>query len=187
MKEIPNNQDPIIHIGGSGVLIKKQSKERYNLPEINVGYNMVRVGILIYGYSPTIKIKNLKPVMKIETKIVQINKVKKGEYVGYGKNFQAKQDMKVAVVPVGYADGLLRGLSKEGNLKIIKNIDGKQRVFNCKIIGNICMDLTMIDVSGVENVEVGDRAIILDNAEKMANKLSTISYEILTNFSKLRV
>ena len=186
IKEIPNNQLPIIHIGGSGVLLKNNKKTIYKLPEIDLDFNMVRVGILLYGYSPSKKIDGLKKVMKIESKIVQIISVKKGEYVGYGKNFRAKKDMQVAIVPIGYADGLLRAYSK-GSLKIIKKIGESRKIYNSKIIGNICMDLTMIDVSEVENVEVGDRVIVLDNAEKMANELSTISYEILTNFSKLRV
>ena len=70
---------------------------------------------------------------------------------------------------------------------ILSDFRENRKIYNSKIIGNICMDLTMIYVSEVENVEVGDRVIVLDNAEKMANELSTISYEILTNFSKLRV
>ena len=187
LKEIPNNQMPIIHIGGSGVIFDAGNHHPYTLPDINIDFNMLRVGILIYGYSPTKKVDCLKRVMRIESKVVHINSVKKGEYIGYGTNFKAKKDMKVAVVPIGYADGLLRAYSTCGKLKIVKKIDGAKRVYSCNIVGNICMDLTMIDVSDIENVEVGERVIILDNADKMARDLSTISYEILTNFSKLRV
>lgn len=186
LKEIPNNQNPIVHIGGSGVILKRKNKKQiYNLPNIDINFNMVRVGILLYGYGDDGLLKGLKPVMKIESKIVNIIDVKKGEYVGYGTNFKAKTDMKIAVVPVGYADGLPRSFNTDGYLKVVCEEDGKKASHNCKITGNICMDLTMIDVTAI-NAKVGDRVIVLSDADSMARKLKTISYEILTNFSKLR-
>lgn len=186
LKEIPNNQNPIIHIGGSGVILKQKNKKQiYNLPNVDLDFNMVRVGILLYGYGDDNTINGIKSVMKIESKIVSIIDVKKGEYVGYGSNFKVKNDMKIAVVPVGYADGLPRAFNADGYLKVIYENNGKKISHNCKITGNICMDLTMIDVSAI-NAKVGDRVIVLSDADVMARKLKTISYEILTNFSKLR-
>ena len=186
LKEIPNNQNPIIHIGGSGVILKQKNKKQINnLPNVDLDFNMVRVGILLYGYGDDNTINGIKPVMKIESKIVSIIDVKKGEYVGYGLNFKVKNDMKIAVVPVGYADGLPRAFNADGCLKVIYENNGKKISHNCQITGNICMDLTMIDVSAI-NAKVGDRVIVLSDADVMARKLKTISYEILTNFSKLR-
>lgn len=186
LKEIPNNQNPIIHIGGSGVIFEPNSKKSvYQLPNYFVDYNMVRVGILLYGYGDKGKLKNLKHAMKIVSKVVNILNVKKGEYVGYGTNFKAKSDMKIAVVPVGYADGLSRAYGEVGYLKVVIKKDNKKTKIKCPIVGKICMDLTMIDITNVD-VQIGDEVIVLDDADMMARKLKTISYEILTNFSKIR-
>lgn len=186
LKEIPNNQNPIIHIGGSGVIFEPNSKNSvYQLPNYFVDYNMVRVGILLYGYGDKGKLKNLKHAMKIISKVVNILNVKKGEYVGYGTNFKAKSDMKIAVVPVGYADGLSRAYGEVGYLKVVIKKDNKKTKIKCPIVGKICMDLTMIDVTNID-VQIGDEVIVLDDADMIARKLKTISYEILTNFSKIR-
>lgn len=185
INEIPNNQNPIIHLGGSGVILQSESgKQNYNLPTYKIDFDMVRIGIFLYGYGDNGQLKKLKPIMKIESQIINILDVKKGEFVGYGTNFKAKKDMKIAVVPVGYADGLPREYCNGGALQVVT---GKQKKVkhNCFITGNICMDLTMIDVTSVD-AQIGDKVIVLDNADKMARKLKTISYEILTNFSKLR-
>lgn len=186
LKEIPNNQNPIIHIGGSGVIFEPNSKKSvYQLPNYFADYNMVRVGILLYGYGDKGKLKNLKHAMKIISKVVNILNVKKGEYVGYGTNFKAKSDMKIAVVPVGYADGLSRAYGEVGYLKVVIKKGNKKTKIKCPIVGKICMDLTMIDVTNID-VQIGDEVIVLDDADMMARKLKTISYEILTNFSKIR-
>lgn len=186
LKEIPNNQSPIIHIGGSGVIFEPNSKKSvYQLPNYFVDYNMVRVGILLYGYGDKCKLKNLKHAMKIISKVVNILNVKKGEYVGYGTNFKATSDMKIAVVPVGYADGLSRAYGEVGYLKVVIKKGNKKTKIKCPIVGKICMDLTMIDVTNID-VQIGDEVIVLDDADMMARKLKTISYEILTNFSKIR-
>lgn len=186
LKEIPNNQNPIIHIGGSGVIFEPNSKKSvYQLPNYFVDYNMVRVGILLYGYGDKGKLKNLKHAMKIVSKVVNILNVKKGEYVGYGTNFKAKSDMKIAVVPVGYADGLSRAYGEVGYLKVVIKKDNKKIKIKCPIVGKICMDLTMINITNID-VQIGDEVIVLDDADMMARKLKTISYEILTNFSKIR-
>lgn len=186
LKEIPNNQNPIIHIGGSGVIFEPNSKKSvYQLPNYFVDYNMVRVGILLYGYGDNGKLKNLKHAMKIVSKVVNILNIKKGEYVGYGTNFKAKSDMKIAVVPVGYADGLSRAYGEVGYLKVVIKKDNKKIKIKCPIVGKICMDLTMIDITNID-VQIGDEVIVLDDADMMARKLKTISYEILTNFSKIR-
>lgn len=184
LMEIPISQIPIVHIGGSGVILNNKNLN-YIYPKYKVDYNMVRIGILLYGYGGKGQIK-LKKVMKIESKIINILDVKKGEYIGYGQNYKAKNNMKIAVVPVGYGDGLLRAFSKEGYLKVVTINEGKKHIFKCAIVGNICMDATMIDVTNVKNLNLLNKVIIMDNADKMARKLKTIPYEILTNFNKLR-
>lgn len=160
--KIINNPEILIHIGGSYVLNHK----------IPTFINMVRVGYYLYGYGK----KSLRPVMKISTKIIKIIDCKKSEYVGYGKN-KLKTSSKIAILPIGYADGLNRRLSNKYYV-LIKNK-------KCKIIGNICMDMCMIDISNI-NCKIGDEVCVLDNAQEMAKIVETLPYEILTSFNQLR-
>lgn len=156
------NFNILIHIGGSYCL-------NYNLPNF---INMVRVGFFMYGYGN----KNLKPIMQITSTISKITKCKRGEYVGYGKT-KLKENKKIALVGIGYSDGLPRNLSNIGYVKI-KNQ-------KCKIIGKICMDMFMVDVTYL-NIKVGDKVDIMINANILAKQINTSPYEILTNFSKFR-
>lgn len=135
-------------------------------------FDIVRVGLGLYGYGN----KNLKPVMKICSFIEKIAFVKKGQFVGYGTKFKAKKDILVAIVPVGYGDGLRRGLSGKFSVKI----NGK----SYRAIGNICMDAFFVQVD--KSVKTGDVAIVMDDADGFAEKLQTIPYEILTGFSSFR-
>lgn len=154
----------IIHIGGSYVL-------KHKIPDF---VNMVRVGFYLYGYGKT----RLKPAMKIESKIIKLIKAKAGEFVGYGNKTKLSADTKIAVVPIGYADGLPRVLS---NKKYAMEIN-QQKAY---ILGNICMDMCMLDVTYID-CKVGDKVICFDNANTLAKIVNTSPYEILTNFQKLR-
>ena len=183
---IPKNQNPIIHVGGSGVVFENNGKCKYNLPSYQIPFDMVRVGIVIYGYPPFKTAHKLKKVMKIQSQIVQINQVKKGEYLGYGLGFKTKKDMQVAVLPLGYADGIMRNLTGKIKVKYLKKENGKTKIYFCKVLGKICMDCTFIDISSVPNARVGDKIVVMDNADVFAKAAGTISYEILTNFSKMR-
>lgn len=145
-------------------------------------FNMVRLGILMYGYSSTNL--HLKPALQISSKVINICKVKKGHSVGYGKVFIANKDMIIATVPIGYADGLLRSYAKKGSV-LINNCF-------CKIVGNICMDMFMCDVTNVKT-KIGDKVIILGDdknnsisAQDIAVDCDTICYEILTNIKRNR-
>lgn len=139
-------------------------------------FDMVRIGIGIFGYSSSIK--QLSKSISWFTTIAQINHIKNQESVGYARSFKATKNMKIAVVRVGYADGLSRRL---GN--------GKGRVFinnkACKIIGNICMDLTMVDVTNVEYNEKDVVEIIGNNQtlDEFARLMETIPYEVMTSLS----
>lgn len=140
-------------------------------------YNMVRLGIGIYGVSnDTEEQSKLHTVGILKTTISQIKKLKIGESVGYNRNFIAKEEMQIATIPLGYADGLRRNLSN-GNWSV------KVNQSLCPIVGNVCMDMTMIDVSNA-NVSEGDEAIIFDDADSLnrfAKACHTIPYEILTS------
>lgn len=148
-------------------------------------FDMCRLGIAMYGYGEKNYENSFKPVLSIKSKIICIQKIKKGETVGYGKQFVAKKDMTVAIIPLGYADGIMRCYSNKGRV-IVKNK-------YCKIVGNICMDMFMCDISNL-NANLYDEVIILGKnsaglhifADEMAKKCNTISYEILTNIKQNR-
>jgi Alr-MurF fusion protein len=140
-------------------------------------FDMVRLGIGIYGIS-AIDQSKVRNIGTLKSTISQIKKIKTGETIGYGRHGIAKKETTIAIVPIGYADGLNRKLSN-GVGKFL--INGKF----APIIGNICMDLCMVDISDIE-AEEGDDVIVFGNRftiTDMANVLGTIPYEILTNVS----
>lgn len=160
--KLVNRKKILIHVGGSYALLHK-------LP---CYVNMVRCGLFVYGYGH----KCLKPVMSIESKIIKVTNCKKMDKVGYG-NFILNNDTKVALVPMGYADGVPRCVSKNGYVIV----NGKK----CKILGNICMDMFMIDVTNVD-ASVGNKVVVLNNAIAFGKYAKMSPYEVLTNFSKAR-
>ena len=109
----------------------------------------------------------------------QIHKIKKGDSVGYNRGFIATKDSKVGIIPIGHADGISRSFGNGKASFIINNQEAK-------IVGNVCMDMLMVDVSKI-NCSEGDEVIIIDsnnqNADQLARKNGTISYEILTSLS----
>jgi len=143
-------------------------------------YDMVRLGLGLYGFCPLPEVQQeLQSVITLSSVITQVKTINKGETVGYNRSFTAEKDMQIAIVPVGYADGYPRELS---------NGVGAMLVYQkkCPVVGKICMDMTMIDVTGQE-VNIGDEVIIY-NAE---NSLDTIGssiaktpYELLTAISR---
>ena len=147
--------------------------------------NCVRPGLGLYGYLPEEKFKNtidLKPVLEIQSQLINIHMLRKGEGISYGRTFKAKRDMRVGVVAFGYADGLFRALSNR--LKCIIN----DRMVSS--IGTICMDMFMCDLTGIQ-ANVSDDVIILGKSEnnsitayELAEQANTIPYEILTNIGK---
>ena len=138
-------------------------------------FDMVRLGISLYGIGIS---NDLQSVCSLKTIILQIQEVRAGDSVGYGRMGHAGHDSRIAVLPIGYADGLNRHLSNGVGEVVI----GGQR---CPIIGNICMDTCMVDVTGVDAKE-GDTAIIFGKelpVVEVAQKSGTIPYEILTSVS----
>ena len=139
----------------------------------------------MYGYSPSdeVKIENtLIPAMTFKSHTVFVKKIKKGDAVGYGRTFIAEKDTEIATVPIGYADGYPRALSGIGRVIVNGHF--------APIVGRICMDMFMIDVTGM-NVSVGDEVILIGSdgdlsvdADYIAKLTGTISYEILCGVGK---
>ncbi len=153
-------QNAPICFGGSGIF------------DYDFDFDILRLGIGMYGYGD----KNLKPVLKICSYVSKVFFASKGEKIGYGTHFFAHRDTFFAIVPVGYGDGLRRNMS--GKFEVF--INGKKR----KTTGNICMDAFFVEVD--ESVSIGDEVVVMADAEYMAKKSETISYEILTGFSNFR-
>ena len=142
-------------------------------------FDMVRLGIGLYGIDSSEKVNaKLLPVSTLKTTISQIKHVKKGDTVGYGRVGKVSKDKTIATVGIGYADGLSRKLSDKNGRMLV---NGKL----VPIIGNVCMDMTMLDITGTEASE-GDEVIVFGNnpsVEEVAEAAETIAYEILTGIS----
>lgn len=145
----------------------------------------VRPGLALYGYSPfqdargLSSLHELKPSMTVKTKILALRRLSKGTPISYGRTFMTMRDSLIALLPIGYADGLMRSLSNNAHVLI-----GGKRV---PVVGRICMDLTMVNVTGMD-VSVGDDVIVMGRegseeitASELANRAGTIPYEIITS------
>lgn len=145
----------------------------------NAHYNMVRLGIGMYGVGfNELEKRNLENIGSLKTKITQIKHLKAGDTIGYNRRGVAYNDMKIATIPIGYADGFSRKLGN-GNFSV--HIHKKA----CKTIGNICMDMCMVDVSHVDCAE-GDEVVIFDSNPQLielSKAMDTIPYEVLTGIS----
>lgn len=149
-----------------------------NFPEAQ--YNMVRLGIGLYGISNDgEEQKQLENVGTLKSVISQIRTIPAGDSVGYGRRFIADRPTKIATIPIGYADGISRGWGNEKGFVTIKNK-------KAPILGSVCMDMLMVDVSNISCKE-GDRVVIFGESPtvtEMAKALGTIPYEILTGISQ---
>lgn len=150
-------------------------------------FDAVRPGIIIYGYYPSNEVMkekiNLKPALTLKSNIVHVKVLPKGEYISYGREFKTERESIIATLPIGYADGYTRALYKKG--KVI--INGK----SAPVVGRICMDQCMVDVTDVGPVKVGDEVILIGedkgmkfNADDIAKLLNTINYEVLCLIGK---
>ena len=142
--------------------------------------NAVRPGIIMYGYPSTDRPLNLdiKPVAKLMSKITFMKEVDSGESIGYSRSYKTEKKMRIATVPIGYADGLRRAMSNGGEVVVNGKI--------AKIVGKVCMDSIMIDVTDIE-AKINDEVYIWDNdlikLEDIAKKCDTINYEIISEIS----
>lgn len=144
-------------------------------------FNMVRLGLLLYGISPVENVNpsDYKPVMTVKSKISFIKTIPPGHSVSYCRTFIAKKPTTVAAVPLGYADGYDRALSNKGWMVVY----GKK----APVIGNVTMDTTMIDVTPIAEAKIGDEVIVMNNvvnAWDIAKTIGTIPYEIVSRMGK---
>jgi len=143
--------------------------------------DMVRPGLMLYGYYPSEEVDktkiNLKPAMTLKAKISNVKKVPTGSYIGYGQNYMTDRESIIATIPLGYADGYSRLLSNKGKV----SINGKL----VPVVGNICMDQMMVNVTGLDDVNIGDEVILFGGLdapklEDLAKAMNTIVYDLLT-------
>ncbi len=159
---------PLKHVSNTSGII--------NFPEYQ--FDMVRLGIGLYGFGndPNIT-KDLQLVPRLKTNIFQKQYLEKGESIGYNRTFNTEKKSTIAVIPLGYSDGLNRALSNKGHVFI----HGKK----APIVGSVCMDITMVDVTNI-TCNIGDEVVIFEHQKDvldMAEMLNTISYEIITTIS----
>ncbi|NLK35654.1 MAG: alanine racemase [Gracilibacteraceae bacterium] len=165
------------HCGNSATII--------DLPGMHL--NMVRAGIILYGLKPSDEVMldkiELKQVMSLKVRISHVKEIEAGQSVSYGRKFIAPRRSKIASLPIGYADGFTRMLSGKA----------EALVKGCRVpvVGRICMDQCMIDVTGIEDVKVGDEVVLFGkqgegfiSIDELAEKLDTINYEIVCMISK---
>jgi alanine racemase len=163
-------QRPVRHVLNSPGILR--------FPEFQ--FEMVRLGIGLYGVDPTDEKKaDLQPVATLKTVISQVRKVPAGQSIGYGRKGRAANDMVIATIAIGYADGFSRAFSRGVGVVLV---NGKR----APVVGNVCMDMTMVDVTGMEANE-GDEVIIFGKdlpIGEVAERIKTIPYEILTSTSE---
>ncbi|SCX94249.1 alanine racemase [Desulfoluna spongiiphila] len=151
----------------------------FTLPEAR--FDMVRGGISLYGMNPSAKVRvdalGVRPAMTVKGNIVQVKHVKKGAFISYGGTWRAEQETVVATVPCGYGDGYPRLLSGRGHMLV--------RGRRVPVLGRVCMDMTMVDVTGIDGVAVGDEVVIMGSqgdatvsADEIAEAIGTINYEV---------
>ena len=163
IKKLPE----MIHISNSSSTFKYEFQIPYT--------THVRLGISLYGLTLNIDQPDIKPVMQLKSKVVQIKELKPGDCVGYGATYCAKENERVAILPIGYADGFLRK-NKTGSVEI------HQKKY--KIVGIICMDACFIKVD--DQIKVGDVATLFGGIitiDDVARRLNTINYEVITSIS----
>lgn len=166
-----------LHAGNSAAIMQYKS----------ASFDVMRPGIILYGLYPSAEVARsvleLEPVMELVSHVAYVKSIKPGDSVSYGRTFTADKNMRIATIPVGYADGYPRLLSNKGRVII----NGKY----APIVGRICMDQFMVDVTDIENVKVGDKVILMGRdkdlnitADEIASLTGTINYEVVCDISK---
>ena len=156
----------------------------YNKSSYTIGH-LIRAGIVLYGLKPNIKNAlpyGIEPIMTWKTVVAMVKNVRSGESVGYGRTFFATKDMRIATLPIGYADGYNRRLSNKGYVLI--------RGRRAPVIGNICMDQMMVDITNIPDAQMSDEVTLIGRdgdevitADEIAEMIGTIGYEIVCTIS----
>ena len=180
--ELKDMELPYIHCYNSAGGLYHLEDDEFN----TVIGNIVRLGIVLYGLKPdkdSILPPGIKPAMTWKSAISMVKDLEPGEPISYGRTFITKRKSKIATVTTGYADGFSRHLSNQGFVMI----KGKM----APIAGRVCMDQTLVDVTDIPDVKMGDSVILMGSdgintydADDMASALGTIGYEIICNISK---
>jgi alanine racemase len=146
-------------------------------------FNMARPGLMLYGVHPSAAMTggiSLKPALSWRTRIAQLKRAPKGSSISYGQTFVTQRESLIATLPVGYADGYHRLFSNRAAVLV--------RGQRAPVVGTVCMDLTMVDVTDIPSVQSGDEVVLLGSqgkqtisATEMASWANTISYEIFTS------
>ena len=163
---------PLIHAANSAAVL--------SLPESHFG--MVRLGIAMYGLDPSPQLRcppDFRPALSFKTEVAQVKTLAPGSYVSYGNTYQTADRQRIAVIPVGYADGFRRAPRHWGEVLV--------RGRRAPIVGRVCMDQTMIDVTDIADVRQGDEVVLIGEqggesitAEEVAERLGTINYEVVS-------
>lgn len=166
---------PIVHTQNSAGIINYNNNYRYT---------HARAGVIMYGLKPSDDIKetiNVKPLLSIKTTIAMVKEIDKDYEICYGRTYKSKGKMKVATLTIGYADGYCRAFSNRAEV-LVNGV-------RCKILGRVCMDQTVIDVSGID-VKIGDTAVIVGydkgehiTVDELASFNDTINYEFVCGIS----
>ncbi|AJA90630.1 alanine racemase [Borreliella chilensis] len=169
-----NINPKFIHISNSGHIVNYKLSPKFN---------MVRPGLILYGYYPSSKNKktplNFKPVLNLFSKVVFIKNVKKGEKISYSGTFQAKEDITIGIIPIGYFDGIPQNINN--NFYFL--INNKK----CKILGKVCMNLTIVEIPKDLKVKTGSKVEIVSeklNIDEMSKSSKRSHYELLCNIGK---
>lgn len=167
---------PLWHTANSGAAL--------DLPQAH--FDMVRVGLMNYGYWPSFDVRRpfeLIPAMSVQAKIVAVRDIHRSDTVGYGRKFMAEKDERIAVLPIGYADGYDRGLSKIGQVLC----KGRQ----VPIIGGLCMDAAFVKITEHPDIEIGDTVTLMGvdgdaeiSPHDIAALIGSVSYEVISRFGR---
>ena len=145
-------------------------------------FDLVRPGIMMYGLYPSPHVRRsiaLRPAMTLKTRIAYLKRVPAGTPISYGHTFCCEKSMHIATLPIGYADGYSRGLSNRGYAMI--------RNQHAPLLGRVCMDMCMFDVTDIKDVQPGDEAVLFGEkltVDELADQLGTINYEIVCSIGK---
>lgn len=168
---------PLRHIGNSAGLIQYQDEVT------EPPFNMVRIGTLFYGYPETDRewVYELEPVISVFTRVAEIRKLPPKSYIGYGRNYKTESEKSIAVLSVGYGEGLNRKISGSGKVAINNH--------KVPIVGEVCANHTMVDVSEIDHVKVGDRVELMGNnipVNQLSQQTGAGILELLSPFAKKR-
>ena len=152
----------------------------FSLPEAH--FDMVRPGIALYGLDPSAEVRlpaEFRPALSFKTQVAQVKEIPKGESISYGCTYTTNRPTRVAVLPVGYADGFRRAPTNWGSVLV----HGQE----APLLGRVCMDQCMIDITHIPRVRVGDEVVLIGRqgiasltAEQVAQRLGTINYEVVS-------